>query len=82
MLPAAELVKLIPGLETGDLVSAAFEPEGGYADPHLTVTGYADAARRFRARIVQGCTVIGIRGSFVVKLLEWTHPGTAMTHQW
>lgn len=61
MVPAAELGKLIPGLETGDFVSAAFEPEGGYADPHLTVTGYANAARRLRARIVQGCRVTGIR---------------------
>ena len=61
LLAADDLETMVPGLDTGDLVAIVHEPESGYADPHLTVHGYADAARRFGAKIVQGCEVTGIR---------------------
>jgi glycine/D-amino acid oxidase-like deaminating enzyme len=61
LLSAEDLEAMVPGLDTSDLVAIIHEPESGYADPHLTVNGYADAARRFGATIVQGCTVTGIR---------------------
>ena len=61
LLSADELKKMVPGMDTSDLVTVAHESESGYADPHLTVTGYADAARRFGAKIVQDCKVTGIR---------------------
>jgi glycine/D-amino acid oxidase-like deaminating enzyme len=56
-----ELCDLMPGVETGDTVAAAYEPEGGYADPHLTVNAYADAARRNGATVLVGTEVTGIR---------------------
>ena len=52
---------LMPALKTSDLVAAAYEPESGYADPYLTVTGYANAARQEGAKLFQDTPVTGIR---------------------
>ncbi len=57
---AEQLREMMPGVETGDLVAAAYEPDSGYADPHLTVNAYADAARRNGARIVVDAQVRGV----------------------
>lgn len=51
LLSAEAIRELVPGIETVDLVAAAYEPDSGYADPHLTVNGYARAARREGAEI-------------------------------
>ncbi len=61
LLSANDLRAMVPGLDTSDSVAIVHEPESGYADPHLTLMGYADAARRFGATIVQGKAVTGIR---------------------
>ncbi len=61
ILPPEALREIIPDLATADLVAAAYEPESGYADPHLTVSAYATAARRLGARIFQDTEVIDIR---------------------
>jgi sarcosine oxidase subunit beta len=53
--------ELMPGVERADLVAAAYEPESGYADPYLTVTAYARAARRLGARVYQDSEVTGVR---------------------
>jgi sarcosine oxidase subunit beta len=53
--------ELMPGIETADLVAAAYEPEAGYADPYLTVTAYANAARRLGVGIYQDTAVTGLR---------------------
>lgn len=63
LLSPQEVGEVMPGLETGDLACAAFEPKSGYADPHMTVNGYADAARRLGADILVGHEVTGIRFS-------------------
>ena len=55
------LTDIMPGMETTDLVAAAFEPDSGYADPYLTVSSYAQAARRLGATIFQDTRVTGIR---------------------
>jgi len=60
LLPLEQLKEMMPGVETGDLVVAAYEPESGYADPHLTVNAYADAARRHGAQIVVDAEVTGV----------------------
>jgi sarcosine oxidase subunit beta len=60
MLSVEQLQEMVPGVETGDLVAAAYEPESGYADPHLTVNAYADAARRHGAKIVVDARVTGV----------------------
>jgi glycine/D-amino acid oxidase-like deaminating enzyme len=55
------LTDLMPGLETSDLIAAAWEPDAGYADPHLTVNAYANAARRDGAGIFLNTEVTGVR---------------------
>jgi sarcosine oxidase subunit beta len=61
LLPVEALREVIPTMNTADLVCAAYEPDGGYADPYLTVTSYAQAARRHGAAIFQNTPVTGIR---------------------
>jgi len=60
-LSAEALQEMVPGLHTADLVAAAYEPESGYADPYLTVTAFARAARREGAQIFQNTRVTGVR---------------------
>ncbi|NJO00185.1 MAG: FAD-binding oxidoreductase [Anaerolineales bacterium] len=43
------------------MVSAAYEPEAGYADPNLTVNAYANAARRLGAKIYLDTEVTDLR---------------------
>jgi sarcosine oxidase subunit beta len=61
LLQPEALHELMPGMVTSDLIAAAYEPESGYADPYLTVTSYAQAARRYGARILQDTPVTGLR---------------------
>jgi glycine/D-amino acid oxidase-like deaminating enzyme len=61
LLTAEGLRDILPRMETADLLAAAYEPEGGYADPYLCVNAYARAARRRGARIYQDTEVTGIR---------------------
>ncbi len=60
LLSAEALQEMVPGLQTSDLVIAAYEPESGYADPYLTVTAYAQAARNAGASIMQETLVTDI----------------------
>ncbi|MFN2290087.1 MAG: NAD(P)/FAD-dependent oxidoreductase [Anaerolineae bacterium] len=55
-----EIGEMAPYLQTDDIPFAAYEPESGYADAHLTTMGFANAARRHGARIFQGAEVTGI----------------------
>jgi sarcosine oxidase, subunit beta len=57
LLSREALGEVLPGMEVGDLVAAAYEPDSGYADPYLTVTAYARAARRAGAAIYQDTEV-------------------------
>jgi glycine/D-amino acid oxidase-like deaminating enzyme len=68
LLSSDGLEDLVPGIEEPDRVLAAYEPEGGYADPYLTVNAYAAAARRHGARILQDTevTAISFEGDRVV----------------
>jgi sarcosine oxidase subunit beta len=52
--------EMAPYLFTDDIPLAAYEPDSGYADPHLTTMGFANAARRHGARVFQGVQVTGI----------------------
>jgi sarcosine oxidase subunit beta len=63
LLSPDDMREIMPGLETSDLVSIAYEPESGYADPYLTVNSYAKAARRLGTTIYQGTKVTGVRFS-------------------
>ena len=61
ILSPEALRELIPHMEAGDLVAAAYEPHSGYADPYLTVTAYARAARQRGADLYQDTQVTGLR---------------------
>lgn len=61
LVEGAALGDLLPGVNTTDLVAAAFEPASGYADPHLTTTAYAEAARRHGAEFLLDHEVTGLR---------------------
>ncbi len=61
LLPAEALREILPAMDTGDLVAAAYEPESGYADPYLAVNAYAKAARRLGVTVYQETEVTGIR---------------------
>ncbi|UCG22765.1 MAG: FAD-binding oxidoreductase [Chloroflexota bacterium] len=61
LLDADSLQEILPALETCDLMTVAYEPESGYADPYLTVNAYAQAARRHGVTIFQNTEVTSIR---------------------
>lgn len=61
VVSAERVAALMPGLDTGDLAGAAYEPESGYADPYLTVHAYANAAKGHGARFFLRTEVTGIR---------------------
>ncbi len=63
LLSPDALQEMVPGLVTADFVAAAYEPESGYADPYLTVTAYAQAARRAGVEVKQHTAVTHIRFS-------------------
>ncbi|HYM51004.1 MAG TPA: FAD-binding oxidoreductase [Candidatus Limnocylindrales bacterium] len=51
--------ELVDGLQTDDLSGATFCPSDGLAGPNEVTHGYAAAARRLGARIVEDCPVVG-----------------------
>lgn len=61
VLGPEEIREVLPGAAAADLVAAAWEPDAGYADPHMTTTGLADAAKRHGARFFFNTEVTGIR---------------------
>jgi glycine/D-amino acid oxidase-like deaminating enzyme len=61
LISVAELAEMIPGVASADVAAVAHEHESGYADPHLTVNAYADAARRHGAKIKVNRGVTGFR---------------------
>ena len=56
-----ELPDFLPGATGYEGELAAWEPDAGYADPHGTLNGYLDAARRQGARVLVNEEVTGIR---------------------
>lgn len=61
LLADAELCTLAPGIAQADELVAAYEPEGGYADPWLTVNAFGNAARRQGATILLHCEVLAVK---------------------
>ena len=68
LLAPEEAGGIVPGLCTDDLLAATFCPLDGYATPEAVVQGYAAAAARLGATIVQGCDArrIVVEGGRVV----------------
>jgi sarcosine oxidase subunit beta len=61
VVDAAAMRVLAPGLAVDDHEVAAWESESGYADPSMTASGFARAARAKGARLLQGAEVTAIR---------------------
>ncbi|HSJ55643.1 MAG TPA: FAD-dependent oxidoreductase [Anaerolineae bacterium] len=61
MVSPQALRELLPRMDTHDLVAAAYEPHSGYADPYLTVTSYARAARERGTDLYQDTRVTVLR---------------------
>ncbi|MDF3038897.1 MAG: dependent oxidoreductase [Thermomicrobiales bacterium] len=55
-----DLRAIDPGVQTGDITCAAWEPESGYADPAATAYGFAEAARRLGADVHEGVEATSI----------------------
>ncbi len=60
VVDAQDVKRLAPVFGVEDFQAAAYEPESGYAMPSDTANALMDAARRYGARLVQDCTVIGV----------------------
>jgi sarcosine oxidase subunit beta len=56
LISPADAADIVPQLRIDDLAAATFNPIDGCADPGAAVQGYADAARRRGARVLQGTT--------------------------
>jgi len=61
LVGADQVRRLLPGIEIEDGQEAAFEPLSGYADPTQTTGSLLAAAVALEGRLIQGCTVTGIR---------------------
>jgi sarcosine oxidase subunit beta len=59
-LDRSQTAALVPNIETRDVIASNWGPEDAVATPEAAVQGYATAARRLGARVVQGCTVRSI----------------------
>ncbi len=57
LIDPRQAVEIHPRLNPGRIAKAGFEPLSGYADPHLTTMGYAEAARRLGVEFRQGVSV-------------------------
>jgi len=58
LLTPAELKEVVPSLKIDDAALCAYEPEGGFASPALTVTAYAAQAKEMGADLRFGSPVI------------------------
>jgi len=59
-LSVDDALQLVPDLRGDDLSGATFCPSDGLAGPNEVTLGYAAAARRFGAQVVESCTVTAI----------------------
>ncbi len=75
LLTSAEARELCPPLELGDAAVFGWEPRSGYADPHLTTTSFARAARGLGTDLVLGCAATGLetRGGRVAGVRTEAH---------
>ena len=61
VIDPAEARDLSPLISTDGLLGAVWSPHDGKATPESVVMGYASAARRFGARLIQHCPVTDVR---------------------
>jgi len=56
----AQASELHPLLQLDDVSVVGYEPKSGYADPYLTTTGFANAARKQGVTVRTDCPVTGL----------------------
>ena len=56
MLSATDALQIVPGMNLTGIAAATFCPIDGYATPAAVVNGYAQAARRLGAAVIENCT--------------------------
>ncbi len=61
LISREELLALDPAIAADDVAVAAYEPEGGYADPVATTLGFALRAQQLGAELRLGTPATGIR---------------------
>ncbi len=61
LIPPAEVKRMWPLMETGDLIGASWLPTDGQASPSDITQSLAKGARMHGAKIVEGCRVTGFR---------------------
>ena len=61
LLSGNEVRSLVPDMRFSDAVAGSFNPADGLVDPNSVVTGYASAARRTGATLLNNAEVTGIR---------------------
>ena len=79
MLTADEAAELSPGIDTSDVLAAAFHARDGYCSPESVVLGYASGARRHGATVRTNVTVVGISREDDRITAVHTDHGTVMT---
>jgi sarcosine oxidase subunit beta len=57
LLPPSELKSLVPAVRTDDAALAAYEPEGGYASPQMTISAYSAQSKDLGADLRFDCAV-------------------------
>jgi glycine/D-amino acid oxidase-like deaminating enzyme len=60
VLSVGELQELERAFDAADLTCAAYEPGGGYADPALAASSFAQAAERLGVEILRKTSVLGL----------------------
>ena len=56
-LSRAQALEQLPIAQFDDSALIGFEPDAGFADPYLTATSFARAARRLGVKVHEGCAV-------------------------
>jgi sarcosine oxidase subunit beta len=66
-----DVLRMVPGTKTDDLVGATFGPDDGFCDPHGVASGYLHRARELGARLQLSTRVTGFEiGGARVKALK------------
>ncbi len=58
LLSPGEYQALVPAVKMNDIALAAYEPDGGYASPLMTIAAYTTQAGRFGANLRYDCAAV------------------------
>ncbi len=95
-LSAADIKKLAPPVETGDILAGTFSKRDGIGDPHQFTQGYVNASKRLGVKYLlenevvgfetEGVTITGVKTKkdtiATTKVVNAAGPHAAMISQW